>query len=102
MLFQLLEGRVTASANRVALVSPERVWTYADLGDAVEERARELAATGVEPGRVFVLDVHAEAKTVIEILAHWRVGASIAPLDPRLARRERSRAEEMLLSLIHI
>ena len=99
MLLELLEGTVSTSANRLALVSAERVWTYADLGNAVEERATELATKGVEPGRVYVIDAHAEAKTVIEFLAYWRTGASIAPLDPRLTRLEKSRAEEMLNGL---
>ena len=99
MLLELLEGTVSTSADRLALVSAERVWTYADLGNAVEERATELATKGVEPGRVYVIDAHAEAKTVIEFLAYWRTGASIAPLDPRLTRLEKSRAEEMLNGL---
>ena len=89
MLLELLEGTVSTSADRLALVSAERVWTYADLGNAVEERATELATKGVEPGRVYVIDAHAEAKTVIEFLAYWRTGASIAPLDPRLTRLEK-------------
>ena len=99
MLLELLEGTVSTSANRLALVSAERVWTYADLGNAVEERARELATKGVEPGRVYVIDAHAEANTVIEFLAYWRTGASIAPLDPRLTRLEKSRAVEVLNGL---
>ena len=99
MLLELLEGTVSTSANRLALVSAERVWTYADLANAVEERATELATKGVEPGRVYVIDAHAEANTVIEFLAYWRTGASIAPLDPGLTRLEKSRAEEMLNGL---
>ncbi|MCH2654334.1 MAG: AMP-binding protein [Gemmatimonadetes bacterium] len=90
---------MSTSANRLALVSAERVWTYADLGNAVEERATELATKGVEPGRVYIIDAHAEAKTVIEFLAYWRTGASIAPLDPRLTRLEKSRAVEVLNGL---
>ena len=52
MLLELLEGTVSNSANRLALVSAKKVWTYADLSDAVEKRATELATKGVEPGRV--------------------------------------------------
>ena len=99
MLLELLEGTVSTSANGLALVSAKKVWTYADLGNAVEERATELATKGVEPGRVYAIDAHAEAQTVIEFLAYWRTGASIAPLDPRLTRLEKSRAEEMLNGL---
>ena len=51
MLLELLEGTVSTSANGLALVSAKKVWTYAALGNAVEERATELATKGVEPGR---------------------------------------------------
>ena len=36
MLLELLEGTVSTSANGLALVSAKKVWTYADLGNAVE------------------------------------------------------------------
>ena len=96
MLLELLEGTVSTCANRQALVSAKKVWTYADLSDAVEKRATELATKGVEPGRVYAIDAHAEAQTVIDFLAYWRTGASVAPLDPRLTRLEKSRAVEVL------
>ncbi|MEE2905053.1 MAG: AMP-binding protein [Gemmatimonadota bacterium] len=90
---------MSTSASRLALVSAERVWTYADLANAVEKRATELTTKGVEPGQVYVIDANAEARTVIDFLAYWRTGASIAPLDPRLTRLEKSRFEEMLNGL---
>ncbi|MBR18419.1 MAG: 2-succinylbenzoate-CoA ligase [Euryarchaeota archaeon] len=96
MLLELLEGTVSTGANRQALVSAKKVWTYADLSNSVEERATELSTKGVEPGRVYAIDAHAEAQTVIDFLAYWRIGASIAPLDPRLTRLEKSRAVEVL------
>ena len=68
MLLELLEGTVSGRANKPALVSPERTWTYAELGNVIEERAKELVGTEVEPGRVHVIDAHPDSTAVIEIL----------------------------------
>ena len=96
MLLELLEGTVSTSANRLALVSPERTWTYAELGNVIEERAKELVGTEVEPGRVHVIDAHPDSNAVIEILGCWRAGVPVAPLDPHLTPAERSRAKAVL------
>jgi o-succinylbenzoate---CoA ligase len=85
-----------ASAHRPMLVSPEGSWTLAELDDEVDARSGALAGEGVAAGQVQTLVAEATAPGVIDLLAHWRLGATVAPLSPRLTDIELRRARDQL------
>lgn len=74
---------ITRADDHPALVVPggDSV-TYAELHEAVERLARQLAAVGVGPGDAVALSVANSPATVICFLAVVRAGAAAAPLNP--------------------
>jgi len=84
------------SADRPALVSPDTSWTLAGLDREVDARAEALAGGGVGAGQVQTLVAEATTLGVIDLLAHWRLGATVAPLSPRLTDIELRRARDQL------
>lgn len=102
-------ARSPGRADDVALASPDGVWTYAQLGEAVDVRVGELRAEGpgrstsgvaptvvVRPGAaptaLAPTVVAPEVASIVELLALWRAGAVPAPLNARLTEAERDRA----------
>ncbi|MEQ1854852.1 MAG: AMP-binding protein [Longimicrobiales bacterium] len=91
-LLELTRGR----ADAIALVAPERTWSYAELDGAVTTRARALRESGVDAGMAVPVTVHPDPRGMIELLALWRVGATVVPLNPRLTEFERAAANAAL------
>ena len=85
-----------ADAEAVALIGSQRAWTYRELDLAVEGRADALRASGCVAGQVLPLVVDADADSVIELLALWRIGATPAPLNAKLTEPEREAARTAL------
>jgi len=82
----------TGRSDATALVSPDRAWSYDQLSVSVDERAEALRAEGVTADEPLVLVVHPDAETVLTLLALWRLGAPVAPLNPRTTETERAAA----------
>lgn len=76
----------------VAVVGPGLTWSYGELAQRVVERAGRIAP-GVTP---VPLVAHATPATIVEILAHWRVGRVVVPLNARLTDDEVARARRSL------
>ena len=73
---------------RVALRTPDRTLTYADLAHAMERASRTLAAWQVQAGdRVAWLGLN-DPDQVILLFALARLGAALVPLNHRLAPAE--------------
>ena len=89
-----------ARDDAVALIDAERAWTYAELDRAVTARADILREAGVHDGvregRVTPVVLHPDAAGVVELLALWRLGATPAPLNPRLTEPEQRAARAAL------
>jgi O-succinylbenzoic acid--CoA ligase len=85
-----------ADADAIALMGVDRAWTYRELDGAVDELAGKLGADGCRPHEVVPCLLHPDAPGVIELLALWRVGATPAPLNPRLTRPEHEAARAEL------
>lgn len=85
-----------ASEDSVALVGVDRAWTYHELDQAVDDRAAMLQANGRRPGETVPCVLHPDPAGVIEILALLRVGATPAPLNPRLTPPEQEAARAAL------
>jgi acyl-CoA synthetase (AMP-forming)/AMP-acid ligase II len=58
------------------------VLTWAQLWERADARAAELARAGVSPGRRCALLLADEPDQLPTLLAAWRLGATVVPLDP--------------------
>ncbi|MBF0293843.1 MAG: AMP-binding protein [Magnetococcales bacterium] len=76
--------------DHVALVDRPtgQVFTYAQLAAEIARLARHLAARGLRPGERVVLLAPNRLEHVTLFFATIRLGAILAPLDPRLAPQE--------------
>ncbi|QDX41238.1 o-succinylbenzoate--CoA ligase [Salarchaeum sp. JOR-1] len=85
-----LAHRVRASPDALALVDADAgtEWTFRDLDDAVAETARRLAGLGVEPGDHVGVLMENRPAFVRLVFAVQRVGATLVPLNARLAPTE--------------
>ena len=86
--------------ERVALLWPGGSCTYEELHRSVDERARALAAEGVDAGAVRPMVAKNDADGIITLLAIWRCGATIAPLNPKLTRDEADAARSALEGVV--
>lgn len=70
--------------HATALHDRHRSLTYAELANAVRERAAALRSLGVGEDTVVGLRLPPSVDTVVTILAVWTAGGAYLPLDPRL------------------
>jgi acyl-CoA synthetase (AMP-forming)/AMP-acid ligase II len=68
--------------EHTALVAPGDSVSFADLHDAVERLAKQLAGAGVGPGDTVALSLLNGIEIVLTFLAIVRAGAAAAPLNP--------------------
>lgn len=80
---------LVAGTEGLPAPSAASTWTLADLEDAVEHRAEQLVADGVQPRRIHPVVLEPDDAGVRTLLALWRLGATPAPLNPRLTDREK-------------
>ncbi|MGE3175066.1 MAG: amino acid adenylation domain-containing protein [Planctomycetota bacterium] len=73
---------LAAHAASGSLIDGERAVSWAALAAAAERRARGLAARGIGPGAVVALRARRSIEQFEALLAIWRAGAAVAPLDP--------------------
>jgi O-succinylbenzoic acid--CoA ligase len=86
----------TAGPDRTALLWPGGSCTYAQLNRRVDERARALAGEGLEVGSIRPIVASNDVAGIITLLAVWRCGAIVAPLNPGLTRPEVAAATRAL------
>ncbi len=91
-----LAEAVVRDPEHLALVSPERAWSYAELDQVVDRRAAELERDGVGAGVVHAVTLQPDTPGIVTLFALWRLGATPAPLNPRLTESERRHAVETL------
>jgi benzoate-CoA ligase family protein len=78
------EGR----GDRVAVVTAERTWTYAEVGDEVQRCAAALRAVGVEPEQRVALAALDSMAFVATFLGAMRIGAVPVAMNPLLPGRD--------------
>ena len=76
--------------GRDAIVAPERRLTWAELHDAAAGAATTLVQRGVRPGDRVALALPAGADFAVALHAVLLLGASVLPVDLRLAPDERA------------
>ncbi|MEA2692091.1 MAG: hypothetical protein QOJ16_1478, partial [Acidobacteriota bacterium] len=84
----LLAVRVEERPAALAVVCGDTELSFAALDAAAEREARRLRAAGITPGDVVGLALDRSAALAVGILAIWKAGAILLPLDPA-APRER-------------
>ena len=78
----------TVDPARVALLWPGGSCTYEELNRRVDARARVLAREGVEARVIRPFVASNDVNGIIPLLATWRCGATLVPLNPKLTRVE--------------
>jgi long-chain acyl-CoA synthetase len=87
-LASLLEDGARRHADRVAVVSENRRWTYGELDEAANRVAHMLVARGVEPTDRVALTCPNGAAFAIAHFGILKTGAASVPLNILLAERE--------------
>ena len=85
----LLGLSVRRFTDRVALTWDGGRLTWRGLDSRVAALASRLAARGVGAGDRLALVIGNSPDFVVALLAGWRLGATVAPLDPLLKDDER-------------
>src|SRR5690606_22005180 len=80
-----------AAPGLVALITPERAFTYAELAERCEGAARALAALGAIPGqRPVALVLRPTVASLVPLLALIAYGVPVLLLHPRLPTADRA------------
>ena len=85
----LLDASAGTYAERPAIVWRDGVISYASLHRRAGGFARFLAAAGVRPGDRVALSIPNSWAFAAALLGALKLGAVVAPLDPRLTDDER-------------
>lgn len=87
-----LAERATVAPHSPALVTAGRRRTFGQLAERADRVARGLAARGVRPGDRVATVLETSGALIEVVHAVQRVGATLVPLNPRLAPAEVTRA----------
>ncbi|MFJ6206412.1 non-ribosomal peptide synthetase [Bacillus pumilus] len=79
---ELLNERMKAQPDHLALVEGDRTFTYEELGQEIRRLAGSLVENGVQPGDAVAVYMNRSADAVIAILAVLHAGAAYVPIDP--------------------
>jgi o-succinylbenzoate---CoA ligase len=88
LLPEFLHRRAELTPGRVALVSGDVRWTFAELDQRVDDVARRLAAAGVQAGDRVATLLRNGTAPVLLLHSLARLGAVLVPLNIRLAPAE--------------
>jgi amino acid adenylation domain-containing protein len=90
LIHQLFGVVAAARSGAVAAVAGARHLTYGELDARAADLARRLAASGVAPDSVVGLCVDPGTDLLVCLLAVWRAGGALLPLDPANPRERLS------------
>ncbi|MET9303698.1 amino acid adenylation domain-containing protein, partial [Micromonospora aurantiaca] len=82
-LVALVEQRVAANPDAVAVVADGVSMTYGELDVRANRLARHLAGLGVDAGSFVGVVLERGADVVVSLLAAFKAGAAYVPVDPR-------------------
>ena len=83
---ELLQDQARRSGNRLAIVEPGRVVTFAELDAAVAAAAADLAAAGVERGMRALVFSRMSIALYVTMIALFRRGVTAIFVDPSAGR----------------
>ncbi len=87
---RLLAASARCWPDQAALVWPEGALTFAELDRRADALAGALGAKGVKPGDRIAVAIPNRWQFAVALLASWKLGATVAPLDPLLKNDERT------------
>lgn len=98
----LVEAQAARTPDAVAIVDGDRVLTYAEMNAGANRLAHELIARGNGPESVVAITLERSPAFVVALLAVWKAGAAVLPIDPAQppARRQWMIAEAGATTLI--
>lgn len=96
MVVDLLARAGSATPERPFLFTPSSALTRQELDRAVDVRSEALREDGARPDAVHPVTVAPDLDGLLSLLGLWRIGATPAPLSPRLTDGERETAVRAL------
>ena len=84
-----LEATARRTPDKPALVWDGGALTFGEIDERADAFAETLASRGVEPGDSVALSIGNHWAFAVALLAGWKVGATVAPLDALLKDEER-------------
>lgn len=82
-LHQYVEEHAEHCAEALAIISPEKTWTYGELNAYANRLAHFLLAHGVGPERTVGVLMERSPELVAAYLAVWKCGAAFLMIDPK-------------------
>ncbi|MGY1643000.1 amino acid adenylation domain-containing protein [Geodermatophilus sp. SYSU D00703] len=79
---ELIEERVAATPDAVAVVCRDRRWTYRELDARANQLARALLARGLRREEVVAVVLERDLEWVAAVLAVYKAGGVYLPLEP--------------------
>ncbi|MFK7920048.1 MAG: AMP-binding protein [Ilumatobacter sp.] len=80
---ELIRWSTRTHGDTLALVDGDRRITYTELGDLIDQAARALVASGIEPGDVVSMWAPNRWEWVVASLATARAGCVLVPINTR-------------------
>ncbi|WP_394145624.1 amino acid adenylation domain-containing protein [Vibrio atypicus] len=80
-VIDLFERQLEQKPNAMALHFGGQVWSFAELGKAVKDRAHKIQALGASKGDIVGVALPRSPDTIITMLAILRSGATYLPID---------------------
>ncbi len=80
-LYTRFEAALRRAGDAPALICPDKTWSYAALGDAVDKLAGALAGLGISAGQRVLVQVQKTPQAVVLYLACLKAGAVYAPIN---------------------
>ncbi|MGV9907772.1 amino acid adenylation domain-containing protein, partial [Streptomyces sp. NPDC003388] len=81
-IHRLIEERVAASPEAVAVTHGERRWTYAEINARANQLAHHLRGVGVRPDTLVAVCLDRSPDLIAAVLGILKAGAAFVPLDP--------------------
>ncbi|MCX4391844.1 amino acid adenylation domain-containing protein [Streptomyces sp. NBC_01767] len=79
---QLVEGRVAASPDAVAVAHGDRRWTFGEINARANRLAHHLRGTGVTADTLIAVCLDRSPELIATLLGILKAGAAFVPLDP--------------------
>ena len=90
-LTDVFVGLATHWGDRPAVISPQLSLSHIELLMRAARSARELRASGIEPGARIGIALRDGAEAVVLMIAVWMLGATAVPIDFRSNAVERGK-----------
>ncbi|MFF9063708.1 condensation domain-containing protein, partial [Streptomyces sp. NPDC014882] len=81
-IHRLIEERVAAHPDAIAVTQGDHRWTYADINARANRLAHHLRDTGIGPDMLIAVCLERSPELIATLLGILKAGAAFVPLDP--------------------